>query len=99
MRANIALFCINCISVTVSPSPLSRSILDNSGIAKYQTRKLFHGSRPFDETWLTPPLGSGPYRLASVDPGRTIRFWRELGESLLETFKVHPAIAGRLACQ
>ena len=32
--------------------------------------------RPFDATTLEPPLGSGPYRIASVDPGRSITYER-----------------------
>ena len=34
----------------------------------------FYDENPFDETWMTPPLGSGPYLLDSVDAPRTIRF-------------------------
>jgi len=32
--------------------------------------------RNFDETTLEPPLGSGPYKIASVDPGRSIEYHR-----------------------
>ncbi|MEM8591233.1 MAG: extracellular solute-binding protein [Pseudomonadota bacterium] len=32
---------------------------------------------PFDETWMTAPVGSGPYLLETADPGRTIRFCRD----------------------
>ena len=38
--------------------------------------KAYYASRPFDETTLEPPLGSGPYRVAAVDPGRRIRYER-----------------------
>ncbi|MEX0942640.1 MAG: extracellular solute-binding protein [Pseudomonadales bacterium] len=31
-------------------------------------------NRTFEETKLEPPLGSGPYRVVEVDPGRRIRF-------------------------
>ncbi len=37
----------------------------------------FYADNPFDETWMTPPLGSGPYRLAAVDPPRSIRFCKD----------------------
>ncbi len=36
----------------------------------------FYDDNPFDETWMTPPLGSGPYVLDAVDPPRSIRFCR-----------------------
>jgi len=32
--------------------------------------------REFDRTTLEPPLGSGPYRIESVDPGRSITYTR-----------------------
>lgn len=35
------------------------------------------GCVSFDKTTLAPPLGSGPYRVASVDPGRGITFERD----------------------
>ena len=34
----------------------------------------FYDENPFTETWLTPPLGSGPYTVTSVDPSRKIEF-------------------------
>ena len=37
----------------------------------------FYDDNPFDETWLTAPLGSGPYRVERVDAPRTIRFCRD----------------------
>jgi microcin C transport system substrate-binding protein len=36
----------------------------------------FYDDTPFTETWLTAPLGSGPYRLDSVDAPRSVRFCR-----------------------
>lgn len=36
----------------------------------------FYEQNPFDDTWMTPPVGSGPYVLDKVEPGRTIRFCR-----------------------
>jgi microcin C transport system substrate-binding protein len=33
-------------------------------------------TKPFDQTTLEPPLGSGPYRVAAVDPGRSITYER-----------------------
>ena len=38
--------------------------------------KHYYTSQSFEETSLEPPLGSGPYRVASVDPGRSIVFER-----------------------
>ncbi|MEQ8246788.1 MAG: extracellular solute-binding protein [Alphaproteobacteria bacterium] len=38
--------------------------------------KAYYATRPFDESTLEPPLGSGPYRVAAVDPGRRIRYER-----------------------
>ncbi len=38
--------------------------------------KAYYANRPFEETTLEPPLGSGPYRVASVDPGRVINYER-----------------------
>lgn len=32
--------------------------------------------REFDETWLTPPLGGGPYEITRIEPGRSIVFER-----------------------
>ena len=32
--------------------------------------------RPFDETTLEPPLGSGPYRVVEVEPGRRVTYER-----------------------
>ena len=37
----------------------------------------FYDENPFAETWLTAPLGSGPYRVEAVDAPRTIRFCRD----------------------
>jgi microcin C transport system substrate-binding protein len=38
--------------------------------------KHFWESRDFGKTSLEPPLGSGPYRIAKVDAGRSIRYER-----------------------
>ena len=38
--------------------------------------KHYWESRDFEKTTLEPPLGSGPYRIASVDPGRSITYRR-----------------------
>ena len=38
--------------------------------------KHWWASRDFAKTSLEPPLGSGPYRVAKVDPGRSIRYER-----------------------
>ncbi|MBP2229711.1 microcin C transport system substrate-binding protein [Azospirillum agricola] len=38
--------------------------------------KAWWGDRPFDRTTLEPIPGSGPYRVASVDPGRRITYER-----------------------
>jgi microcin C transport system substrate-binding protein len=38
--------------------------------------KHYWADREFDSTTLEPPLGSGPYRIAAVDPGRSITYER-----------------------
>ena len=38
--------------------------------------KAYYADVTFDETTLTPPLGSGPYRVESVDAGRSIVYRR-----------------------
>lgn len=38
--------------------------------------RSYYATHTFDESTLTPPLGSGPYRVASVDPGRSIVYER-----------------------
>ncbi|MGH6953006.1 MAG: extracellular solute-binding protein, partial [Alphaproteobacteria bacterium] len=38
--------------------------------------KHYWEGREFDKTTLEPPLGSGPYRIDSVDPGRSITYRR-----------------------
>ncbi|KAF1056504.1 MAG: Oligopeptide-binding protein AppA [Pseudomonas delhiensis] len=38
--------------------------------------KHWWANRDFSRTSLEPPLGSGPYRVARVDPGRSIRYER-----------------------
>ena len=39
--------------------------------------KAYYESVAFEETTLEPPLGSGPYRIESVDPGRSIVYRRD----------------------
>ena len=39
--------------------------------------KSYYESVTFEETTLEPPLGSGPYRIESVDPGRSIVYRRD----------------------
>ena len=39
--------------------------------------KSYYESVTFEETTLEPPLGSGPYRIETVDPGRSIVFSRD----------------------
>lgn len=39
----------------------------------------YWADKEFDRTTMTPPLGSGPYRVAEVDPGRAITFERVPG--------------------
>jgi len=41
--------------------------------------KHYYEKVEFDKTTLTPPLGSGPYRIKRVDPGRTIVYERDPG--------------------
>ena len=38
--------------------------------------KAYWASRDFDKTTLEPPLGSGPYKIDAVDPGRSITYRR-----------------------
>ena len=38
--------------------------------------KHYWKNRSFEETTLDPPLGSGPYKIESVDPGRSITYKR-----------------------
>lgn len=38
--------------------------------------KHYFDAHPFGETSLDPPIGSGPYRIATVDPGRSITYER-----------------------
>lgn len=38
--------------------------------------KAYYASRDFAKASLEPPLGSGPYRVSKVEPGRAIRFER-----------------------
>ena len=39
--------------------------------------KSYYESVAFDETTLEPPLGSGPYRIERVEPGRTVVYRRD----------------------
>ena len=36
----------------------------------------YYSTRPFDETSLEAPLGSGPYRVARFEQGRYVEFER-----------------------
>jgi microcin C transport system substrate-binding protein len=38
--------------------------------------KQYYTTHPFAESTLTPPLGSGPYKVAKVDAGRSIQYAR-----------------------
>jgi microcin C transport system substrate-binding protein len=38
--------------------------------------KAYWSARDFEKTTLTPPLGSGPYEIANLDPGRSITYKR-----------------------
>jgi microcin C transport system substrate-binding protein len=38
--------------------------------------KAYWSGRDFEKTTLTPPLGSGPYTIKSIDPGRSITYSR-----------------------
>ena len=38
--------------------------------------RTYYSSRPFDETTLEPPLGSGPYKVGRFEPGRYIEYER-----------------------
>lgn len=39
--------------------------------------RAYYGSRPFDETTLDVPLGSGPYKVGRFEPGRFIEYHRQ----------------------
>lgn len=39
--------------------------------------KAYWSTRDFGKTTLEPPLGSGPYKVAAVDPGRSITYRRD----------------------
>jgi microcin C transport system substrate-binding protein len=39
--------------------------------------KHYYEKVEFDQTTLTPPVGSGPYRIARVDPGQSITYQRD----------------------
>lgn len=39
--------------------------------------KAYYDKVPFDQTTLTPPMGSGPYKIARVDAGRSITYERD----------------------
>ena len=38
--------------------------------------KAYYEAHVFDETTLEPPMGSGPYRISAVEPGRSITYER-----------------------
>jgi microcin C transport system substrate-binding protein len=38
--------------------------------------RAYYASKPFDETTLEPPLGSGPYKVGRFEPGRFIEYDR-----------------------
>lgn len=38
--------------------------------------KAYYSARPFDESTLEPPLGSGPYKVGRFEPGRFIEYER-----------------------
>lgn len=39
--------------------------------------KAYYSAKPFDESTLEPPLGSGPYRVGHFEPGRFIEYRRD----------------------
>ena len=41
--------------------------------------KSWYAAAAFDETTLDPPMGSGPYRVEGVDPGRAVVYRRDPG--------------------
>jgi microcin C transport system substrate-binding protein len=41
--------------------------------------RRYYSKTPFDRTSLEPPVGSGPYRVADVKPGRSITYKRDPG--------------------
>lgn len=55
--------------------PDKHKLIYNIGALTILPKHYWQG-RPFQETTMEPPLGSGPYRIASVDQGRSVRYER-----------------------
>ncbi|MYM56141.1 extracellular solute-binding protein [Thalassovita mangrovi] len=63
------------VKFTFSPDgPLRELIMTAGGLPIFS--KAYYATRDFAESTLEPPLGSGPYELLSVDPGRSVSYKR-----------------------
>lgn len=62
--------------------------------------KHYYANQPFDKTTLIPPLGSGPYQIQKVEPGRSITYQRvknywgahlpvNVGQYNFDTIEIH----------
>jgi len=54
--------------------PLRELPMTAAGIPVFS--KAYYADRDFSESTLEPPMGSGPYELQSVDPGRSVSYQR-----------------------
>ena len=63
-------------SVTNHQSPVASKEAKEESARETGGGRLAPACIPFDKTTLTPPVGSGPYRVKSIDPGRSITFER-----------------------
>ncbi|RYB06118.1 extracellular solute-binding protein [Lichenibacterium ramalinae] len=62
------------LEVTLSPDRTRETHLTVAGLPIFS--EAFYTAQPFDQTTLTPPLGSSAYRVGTFDQGRTIAFDR-----------------------
>ncbi|QIZ82599.1 ABC transporter substrate-binding protein [Thalassovita gelatinovora] len=63
------------VKFTFDPDgPLREMIMTVGGLPIFSA--AYYADRDFSESSLEPPLGSGPYELLSVDPGRSVKYKR-----------------------
>lgn len=63
------------VKFTFDPAgPLRELVLTAGGIPIFS--KDYYAARAFDESSLEPPMGSGPYSLGTVVPGRSVTYLR-----------------------
>jgi microcin C transport system substrate-binding protein len=63
------------VRITFDPGTTNRELPLIAGQIAVLPKHYWQG-REFEATTLEPPLGSGPYRIAEVDPGRSITYER-----------------------